>query len=79
LVGPPILAASFVGPKRTAVVGLAALAAAVGYGRAVGVDLLARSQAVPWRQARHRAGQQQAGLGAGAAPAPRPVRHRVRL
>jgi hypothetical protein len=47
LVGPPILAASFVGPNRTAAVGLAALAAAVGYGRAVGVDLLAGSQAVP--------------------------------
>jgi serine phosphatase RsbU (regulator of sigma subunit) len=47
LVGPPILAASFVGPKRTLVVGLVALAAAVGYGRAVGVDLLAGSQAVP--------------------------------
>ena len=47
LVGPPILAASFVGPKRTAAVGLAALAAAVGYGKAVGVDLLAGSQAVP--------------------------------
>jgi phosphoserine phosphatase RsbU/P len=47
LVGPPILAASFVGPKRTAAVGLAALAAAVGYGKAVGVDLLAGSQGVP--------------------------------
>jgi sigma-B regulation protein RsbU (phosphoserine phosphatase) len=47
LVSPPILAASFVGPKRTAVVGVVALAAAVGYGRAVGVDLLAGSQGVP--------------------------------
>ena len=47
LVGPPILAASFVGPKRTVGVGLVALAAAVGYGRAVGVDLLAGSQGVP--------------------------------
>ena len=47
LVGPPILAASFVGPKRTVAVGLVALAAAVGYGRAVGVDLLAGSQGVP--------------------------------
>jgi phosphoserine phosphatase RsbU/P len=47
LVSPPILAASFVGPKRTAAVGLVALAAAVGYGRAVGVDLLAGSQGVP--------------------------------
>jgi sigma-B regulation protein RsbU (phosphoserine phosphatase) len=47
LVGPPILAASFVGPNRTAAVGLVALAAAVGYGRAVGVDLLAGSQGVP--------------------------------
>ena len=47
LVSPPILAASFVGPKRTAAVGVVALAAAVGYGRAVGVDLLAGSQAVP--------------------------------
>jgi hypothetical protein len=46
LVGPPILAASFVGPKRTLVVGLAALAAAIGYGKAVGVDLLAGAQAV---------------------------------
>src|SRR4029453_9177942 len=44
LVSPPILAASFVGPKRTAAV---ALAAAVGYGRAVGVDLLAGAQGVP--------------------------------
>jgi sigma-B regulation protein RsbU (phosphoserine phosphatase) len=47
LVSPPILAASFVGPKRTVAVGLVALAAAVGYGRAVGVDLLAGSQGVP--------------------------------
>jgi hypothetical protein len=47
LVSPPILAASFVGPKRTVAVGLAALAAAIGYGRAVGVDLLAGSQGVP--------------------------------
>ena len=47
LVSPPILAASFVGPKRTAMVGLVALGAAVGYGRAVGVDLLAGSQGVP--------------------------------
>src|SRR5512133_1058723 len=47
LVGPPILAASFVGPKRAVAVGLVALAAAVGYGRAVGVDLLAGSQGVP--------------------------------
>jgi phosphoserine phosphatase RsbU/P len=47
LVSPPILAASFVGPKRTVAVGVVALAAAVGYGRAVGVDLLAGSQGVP--------------------------------
>jgi phosphoserine phosphatase RsbU/P len=47
LVGPPILAASFVGPNRTVAVGVVALAAAVGYGRAVGVDLLAGSQGVP--------------------------------
>jgi sigma-B regulation protein RsbU (phosphoserine phosphatase) len=47
LVGPPIVAASFVGPKRTVVVGVVALGAAVGYGRAVGVDLLAGSQGVP--------------------------------
>ncbi len=47
LVSPPILAASFVGPKRTAMVGLVALGAAIGYGRAVGVDLLAGSQGVP--------------------------------
>jgi sigma-B regulation protein RsbU (phosphoserine phosphatase) len=47
LVSPPILAASFVGPKRTVVVGLLALAAGIGYGRAVGVDLLAGSQGVP--------------------------------
>ena len=47
LVSPPILAASFVGPKRTVAVGLVALAAAVGYGRTVGVDLLAGSQGVP--------------------------------
>jgi hypothetical protein len=47
LVGPPILAASFVGPKRTVAVGVVALVAAVGYGRAVGVDLLAGSQGVP--------------------------------
>jgi len=47
LVGPPIVAASFVGPKRTVGVGVVALAAAVGYGRAVGVDLLAGSQGVP--------------------------------
>jgi serine phosphatase RsbU (regulator of sigma subunit) len=47
LVGPPIVAASFVGPRRTVAVGLVALAAAVGYGRAVGVDLLAGSQGVP--------------------------------
>ena len=47
LVSPPILAASFVGPKRTVAVGLVALAAAIGYGRAVGVDLLAGAQGVP--------------------------------
>jgi sigma-B regulation protein RsbU (phosphoserine phosphatase) len=47
LVSPPIMDASFVGPKRTAAVGVVALAAAVGYGRAVGVDLLAGSQGVP--------------------------------
>jgi hypothetical protein len=47
LVSPPILAASFVGPNRTVAVGLVALAVAVGYGRAVGVDLLAGSQGVP--------------------------------
>jgi sigma-B regulation protein RsbU (phosphoserine phosphatase) len=47
LVSPPILAASFVGPKRMVGVGLVALAAAIGYGRAVGVDLLAGSQGVP--------------------------------
>jgi phosphoserine phosphatase RsbU/P len=47
LVGPPIVAASFVGPKRTVGVGLVALVAAIGYGRAVGVDLLAGSQGVP--------------------------------
>jgi hypothetical protein len=47
LVGPPILAASFVGPKRTVAVGLVALATAIGYGRAVGVDLLAGAQGVP--------------------------------
>jgi len=47
LVSPPIVAASFVGPKRTVGVGVVALAAAVGYGRAVGVDLLAGSQGVP--------------------------------
>jgi sigma-B regulation protein RsbU (phosphoserine phosphatase) len=47
LVSPPILAASFVGPNRTVAVGVVALAAAVGYGRAVGVDLLAGSQGVP--------------------------------
>jgi sigma-B regulation protein RsbU (phosphoserine phosphatase) len=47
LVSPPILAASFVGPNRTVAVGLVALAAAIGYGRAVGVDLLAGSQGVP--------------------------------
>jgi phosphoserine phosphatase RsbU/P len=47
LVSPPILAASFVGPKRTVAVGLVALTAAIGYGRAVGVDLLAGSQGVP--------------------------------
>ena len=40
LVGPPSLAASFVGPRRTVAVGLVALVVAVGYGRAVGVDLL---------------------------------------
>jgi hypothetical protein len=48
LVSPPILAASLVGPKRTAAVGLVALAAAISYGRAVGVDLLAGSQGVRW-------------------------------
>jgi hypothetical protein len=37
LVSPPILAASFVGPKRTVAVGVVALAAAIGYGGAVGV------------------------------------------
>jgi phosphoserine phosphatase RsbU/P len=47
LVSPPILAASFVGPKRTVAVGVVALVAAVGYGRAVGVDLLAGAQGVP--------------------------------
>jgi hypothetical protein len=47
LVGPPILAASFVGPNRTVGVGVVALAAAIGYGRAVGVDLLAGAQGVP--------------------------------
>jgi phosphoserine phosphatase RsbU/P len=47
LVSPPILAASFVGPKRTVAVGLVALAIAIGYGRAVGVDLLAGAQGVP--------------------------------
>src|SRR4029450_10394367 len=47
LVSPPILAASFVGPKRTVAVGVVALAAAIGYGRAVGVDLLAGAQGVP--------------------------------
>ena len=47
LVSPPILAASFVGPKRTVAVGVVALAAAIGYGGAVGVDLLAGSQGVP--------------------------------
>jgi serine phosphatase RsbU (regulator of sigma subunit) len=47
LVSPPIVAASFVGPKRTAMVGVVALGAAIGYGRAVGVDLLAGSQGVP--------------------------------
>jgi phosphoserine phosphatase RsbU/P len=47
LVSPPILAASFVGPNRTVAVGVVALVAAVGYGRAVGVDLLAGSQGVP--------------------------------
>src|SRR5512132_3534247 len=47
LVGPPILAASFVGPNRTVAVGVVALAAAVGYGWAVGVDLLAGAQGVP--------------------------------
>jgi sigma-B regulation protein RsbU (phosphoserine phosphatase) len=46
LVSPPIVAASFVGPKRTAMVGVVALGAAIGYGRAVGVDLLAGSQGV---------------------------------
>ena len=40
------MAASFVGPKRTVAVGLAALAVAIGYGRAVGVDLLAGAQAL---------------------------------
>jgi sigma-B regulation protein RsbU (phosphoserine phosphatase) len=47
LVSPPIVAASFVGPNRTVAVGVVALGAAVGYGRAVGVDLLAGSQGVP--------------------------------
>jgi serine phosphatase RsbU (regulator of sigma subunit) len=47
LVSPPIVAASFVGPKRTVAVGVVALAAATGYGRAVGVDLLAGAQGVP--------------------------------
>ena len=46
LVSPPIVAASFVGPKRTAMVGVVALGAAIGYGRVVGVDLLAGSQGV---------------------------------
>ena len=48
LVSPPILAASFVGPKRTVAVGVVALAIAVGYGRAVGVDLLAGAQGCRW-------------------------------
>jgi hypothetical protein len=47
LVSPPIVAASFVGPKRTVAVGVVALATAIGYGRAVGVDLLAGAQGVP--------------------------------
>jgi hypothetical protein len=47
LVSPPILAASFVGPRRTVAVGVVALAVAIGYGRAVGVDLLAGAQGVP--------------------------------
>lgn len=47
LVSPPIVAASFVGPVRTVVVGVIALVAAVGYGIAVGVDLLSGAQAVP--------------------------------
>src|SRR4029453_2212362 len=47
LVRPPIVAASFVGPKRTVAVGVVALAVAIGYGRAVGVDLLAGAQGVP--------------------------------
>jgi phosphoserine phosphatase RsbU/P len=46
LVGPPIVAASFVGPTRTAMVGVVALGAAIGYGSAVRVDLLAGSQGV---------------------------------
>jgi hypothetical protein len=45
LVSPPILAASFVGPNRTGGVGVVALAAAIGYGRAVGVDPAWRSLA----------------------------------
>src|SRR5204862_664242 len=47
LVSPPIVAASFVGPKRTVAVGVVALATAIGYGRAVGMDLLAGAQGVP--------------------------------
>jgi len=47
LVSPPIVAASFVGPKRTALVGPVALGAGIGYGWVVGVDLLAGSQGVP--------------------------------
>jgi hypothetical protein len=34
-------------PKRTVVAGVAALAVAIGYGRAVGVDQLAGAQGMP--------------------------------
>ena len=49
LVSPPILAASFVGPKRTVAVGVVALAAAIGEGPALLVvgDVVAHSQ--PWK------------------------------
>ena len=70
LVSPPIVAASFVGPKRTVAVGLVALAAAVGYGRAVGVDLLAGSQGVTGGRDRGRDGAVGGG-GAGAGRAGR--------
>src|SRR5512132_1492403 len=60
LVSPPILAASFVGPNRTVAVGLVALATAVGYGRVVGVDLLAGAQGVPVRVRVEREGRRRA-------------------